>query len=139
MSTGAKVTLIVLCGLAVIGAVFGGIFYLVASLTAPIKELATTFEEAIAASDAPAAYDTFSGALKEQITEPELEAMFKDIGIWGKDGDFFFNSRGFQNSEGYAEGTWTGPDGTVFPVRLSFIWENEAWKIIAFRFSPSGT
>ena len=121
-------------GIALLAMASGAVVYVVSGLTAPIKETANRFDAAIAASDTEAAYAEMSGAMKAKYSAEEIQSILETATVWGKDGDFLFTSRGFKNSSGYAEGRWTGPDGTVIPVKLSLVWENEAWRIISFRF-----
>lgn len=49
-----------------------------------------------------------------------------------------FTSRKIENSEGEVSGTLEATDGTTTPVQYRLIKENDHWKILSIRISPSG-
>ena len=134
MRPAVLVPLIILGGLAVFGGFIWAIFSFVFALTAPLVEAADRWDAAIAASDSAAAHAEFSNALQRQLPEADMQEMLMGLGIWGQDGEFSFSSQSINGGEGQLQGTWTGPDGTVIPVRLGLVRENDVWRIIAFRF-----
>lgn len=111
----------------------GAVFY----LTSGMVNTATGFFEAVKSEDLVAAREYLSEDFKAGTTDAELGnflsaselADYQEASWW---------SREISGGRGDLEGEVTTESGVVVPLRLTFVKENEAWKIFSILAPPAG-
>lgn len=123
--------------LIILGAVFGvfvllfaGIFYLVFNLTSAMPDAANRFFNAVRAKDVAAAEAELSEEFKTRTDRAELRRFIDSSGL-GDVVDTEWDSRNIKNNRGELEGNAITSAGGRIPLKITFVQENEAWKIYA--------
>lgn len=133
MSTRRTVVFAVLGGLAAIVMLGVGVFSFVWNITGPLVETAERHVQAMANGDIAAARDEFSLSLMDEVSADRLAEMAAGLNLGG-DAEVSFSNRSISGGQGQLNGTVTGADGRVIPVRFTLVKERDAWRIIGFNY-----
>jgi len=125
-----KVLLILGALFAVFLLVLAGIFALVFNVTSGMPETADRFFAAVRAGDIEAARAELSEEFKASTDASALQRFLADSTLTDVVETSWTNRR-FENSRGSLDGTATTAGGGTVPLTMSFVEENDAWKIYA--------
>ncbi|PLX28948.1 hypothetical protein C0581_00545 [Candidatus Parcubacteria bacterium] len=117
--------------------VFVALFAFIWMSTGPIAEEAETQLSLIKAGDLSIAYNDTSQAFQKMVTLEEYENFVAEFPVLQDYESVSFNYRDVQNSAGYVEGTITQTDGTVYPIRVDLVHENDEWKVYGINIGNS--
>ena len=115
-------------------ALFVGIFFLVMRLTQPYVDVVETQRAALASGDRKAAYETLALTTRDQISEADFIELMDNLGVWEREGSYFFNSRQVENGVGRLTGSYTRDDEAVIPVRFVIVKEQDTHRVMSFSF-----
>lgn len=130
MKTWVKVLLGIV---AVIGVAIAGVFY----LTAGMVDTADGFFTAVKQNDMTKARGYLAEGFKARTDEKALQE-FLDKGALTKFKEASWGTRQISGGRGELEGTVTTETGGVIPIKLTFVKENDAWKIFELTKPPAG-
>ena len=124
----------ILGGVAVfLALVVGGCVWWLVSVTGEPVKVVRAHLEAINAGDYARAYSYFSTETKAKMSLEEFKARVEKNSAILKTSDSSFTSRHVGNNVATIEGTLTGLDGRITPVRFTLVKEGDSWLISGFR------
>lgn len=107
--------------------VLGG-FLLVGNLTSGMSENANAFFQTVRDGQFDTAYNYLSKGFRNTVTPRELRAFLRR-GSLDRYMTSAWTSREYDGDTGLLKGTLYAQDGTVTPLELTFVRENEDWRI----------
>jgi len=128
----------ILIGLGILAAVVTIIIVVVFQMTSGIADIANSFFTEIKAGDFDHAYDTYLSEEFKAATSKEVLRDFLNGSTLSDFTDASWPTRSMQNNQGELEGTITTSDGGTVPLSISFVQENENWKILSINLSQAG-
>ncbi len=121
---------------AVILVFVAGIIMLVFSMLSGVTDASGKFMDALK-NDAPGlAYEMSSTGFKEQGTSEQFEEFVKSNAVLAEIESYSLNSFNMENDYGSARGTITSKSGSVSPVLIELVNENNQWKVLNINLEP---
>jgi len=122
-----------------IGAIGGGIFWLVWEATAEPVRVTRDHLDAINQEDYPRAYGHLSASLQAELSLEDFTNHVRANPQIFKTSDSTFSNRKIENDVCTLRGTLTSADGGKTPVRITLVKEGEQWRIRGFRWGDAAT
>jgi len=138
MALSTKKIVLILAGVALlfivlIGAIGGGIFWLVWEATAEPVRVTREFLEATTRGDYEHAYSLFSPSLQAERPLEQFSDTARQNPQIFKVADTTFSHRSIENDVCTLRGTLTSTEGGETPVRVTLVNESGQWRIRNFR------
>ena len=121
-----KRTILIVIAAAVI--LFMGIFALVFSLTGGLVDSYDQLISKVQSDDISGAYELLSEEYKNNNSVEQFESDVAALGL-GKTVKASWNNREISNNRGVLSGTLTMESGGIIPMTITFVKENDQWKI----------
>ena len=144
MATSTKKLALMIIGAALliiifIGAIGGGIFWLVWEATSEPVRVTRAHLDAINKEDYPRAYSCLSSSLRAELSQEDFAEHVRSNPQIFKTSDSTFSSRNIENDVCTLRGTVTSAEGGKTPVRVTLVKEGGEWRIRGFRWDDAAT
>lgn len=114
-----------------------GLFALVMQLTSALPATADHFFQALKAGDQEKARTYLAEGFLASTSDDELRRWAEKTGLSGYQ-SASWSSRGIHNTEGKLEGTLETSGGGSIPIAMTFVREDDQWKILSLRKPDAG-
>ncbi len=131
-----KIIGLILVGFLVFVALIIGVAFWATS--APADE-AQTFVNLISADQLEDAYDRTANQFKEVVSKDQFEEFVAQYTVLTSPSTTSFNYRSVENNLATMQGTITAQDGTVSPITVQLVQENDTWKVLNIDLNPYET
>ncbi len=128
----------ILIALGILAVVVTLIIVAVFQMTSGIADVANNFFAEIKAGNIDLAYDSYLSEEFKAATSKDGLKSFLNGSMLSDYADATWPSRSMENNQGQLEGTITTSSGGTVPLAITFVSENEEWKILSIKLSQAG-